>query len=117
MDVVYKIPRDGTGDGIKPIDLRLSFLKPQGFKWLVEACSHTEKINCIQNGFCEAGITEALVNLQSQILRNCQLFLTNFMQARDIPGGGGANESKSLHLKWSVIYFRVFFEFIHPHLW
>ena len=38
--------RDGTGDDIKPIDLRLSFLKPQGFKWLVESCCHIEKINC-----------------------------------------------------------------------
>ena len=50
-------------DDIKPIDLRLSFLEPQGFKWLVEACSHIEKFNCTQNGFQEVGITEALANL------------------------------------------------------
>ena len=48
---------------VKLIDLRLSFLKPQGFKWLVKACSHVEKLNCIQNEFREVGITEALANL------------------------------------------------------
>ena len=45
---------------IKAIDIWLSFWKPQGFKWLVEACSHVEKLNCTQNGFQEEGITEAL---------------------------------------------------------
>ena len=50
-------------DDIKPIDLLLSFLKPQGFKWLVKACFHIEKLNCIQNGFRQAGITESLANL------------------------------------------------------
>ena len=35
--------RDGTGDDIKDVDLRLSFLKPQGFKWLVEVLSDIQK--------------------------------------------------------------------------
>ena len=43
--------RNGTSECIKPIDLRLSLLKPQGFKWLVEACSHIGIPNCMQTDF------------------------------------------------------------------
>ena len=43
--LVQMYQRDGTGDDMKPIDLRLSFLKPQGFKWLAD---DIEKMNGLQ---------------------------------------------------------------------
>ena len=51
--------RNGTSDDVRPIDLRLSLLKPQGFKWLAEACSHIGILNCMQMDF----VKQELLNL------------------------------------------------------
>lgn len=45
----------------RPVDLRLSVLKPMGAKWLINAFAYIQdNPDIIKNGFKEAGITDAL---------------------------------------------------------
>ena len=57
---VEKRIRSPASDDEKLIDLKLSWLKPLGLKWLIEACSYIEMNDFIKNGFLEAGITTVL---------------------------------------------------------
>ena len=58
-EVEKRVKNATTEDG-NVIDLKLSQLKPLGFKWLTEACAYVEQNDFIKNGFVEAGITETL---------------------------------------------------------
>lgn len=44
----------------KPIDLRLSFLKPLGLQWLINAWRYIQTTDFARNGFQEAGIADIL---------------------------------------------------------
>ena len=46
----------------RPINLKLSILKPIGFQWSVDACDYIATADVICNGFQEAGIVDAVAN-------------------------------------------------------
>ena len=48
---------------MKPVDLKLSIVKPLGAQWMIELYNHLKSHpEIIQNGFRAAGITERLKN-------------------------------------------------------